>query len=101
MAKVMIIVKEGDCLIVMIEEASYPGEHSIPAAVEFGTAMTLTIRRWVRLRPPSPHHTPLTPRHFMRLNSSPSEILAILMFNFYELKEEVILFPILFFIVIV
>lgn len=28
----------------------------------------------------------------------PSEIPAIFMFNFYELKEEVILFPILFFI---
>ena len=101
MAKVVIIVKEGDCLIVMIEAASYPGEHSIPAAVKFGIALTLTIRRWVRLCPPSPHHTPLTQRHFMRLNSFPSETLAILMFNFYKLKEEVICFPILFFIAIV
>ena len=42
MAKVMIIVKEGDCLLVMIEEASYLGELSIPAAVEFGITMTLT-----------------------------------------------------------
>lgn len=42
MAKVMIIVKEGDCLIVVIEEASYPGEQSIPPVVEFGITMTLT-----------------------------------------------------------
>ena len=38
----MIIVKEGDCLLVVIEEASYLGEQSIPAAVEFGITMTLT-----------------------------------------------------------
>lgn len=38
---------------------------------------------------------------FGKINFFPSEIPAILMFNFYELKEKLILFPILFFIVVI
>lgn len=97
MAKVIITVKEGNCLTEGIKEANCPGEH----VSEFGITMTLATRRCGSLPSPAPQHMPLTPRHFVRINSFPSEILAILMFNLYELKAEVILFPILFFIVIV
>lgn len=87
-------------MILTIKEANCPDEH------------TSIFRIWNNYdlddkKDKRSCHTSSSPvdtsdtKAFGEINFFPSEISAILMFNFYELKKKLILFPILFFIVVI